>query len=170
MSVFLSNLSGAQWTWMGFPWFWTGSWDAWKASRGHATMDQSSRLAVKSCQVSLRQAKLSSWLHSFSIVTETRSRLCLCSYRCSATKRNPKRSFLSPTLWFVELFPKYALGMSTLKMLLCSFLGLVQDRIFADSSTKCWCLTVFEMCWIFFLLKFREAMLGRPMYLLQEYQ
>lgn len=97
-----------------------------------------------------RQAKLSSWLHNFSIVTETRSKLRLCSYRRSATKRKPKRSFLFPTLWFAQLFPKYALGMSTLKMLLCSFLVMVQDRIFVDSSTKCWSLTVFEICRFFF--------------------
>lgn len=107
-----------------------------------------------------RQAKLSPWVHSFSIVTETRSRLGLCSYRCSASKRNPKHSFLTPIPWCLELFPKYALGMGPLKMLLCSFLrtNAVQDQIFVDSSRKCWCLTEFE------------GILGRAVQLAQEYR
>lgn len=69
-----------------------------------------------------RQAKLSPWVHSFSIMTETRSRLGLCSYRCSATKRNPKHSFLSPTLWFAELLSKYTLGMGPIKNVTLHFL------------------------------------------------
>lgn len=93
-----------------------------------------------------RQAKLSPWVHNFSIMTETGSRLGLCSYRFSATKRTLKHSFLSLSLWFVELFPKYVLGMGLLKMLLCSFLRMdvVQDQIFVDSSCKCWWPTELE--------------------------
>lgn len=131
--------------WMGCLCTLISSWDPWKASRGCLTVDQHSRLDIKSCWVLLQAGKavfLAALFHHDwnQIQTGSVQLQMLCHQKESQTHflllHCGLQSSCPNTLWAWGHYAVF-LGM-----------GALQYQIYIDSSCNCWCFTEFEaVCW-----------------------